>query len=185
MSGYEILLMLYSQIETSRQVKIPKNITFTQLHLLIQKLFNFDDYHNFEFQIPNQSADEDTVDLNDVKQTIDYTESDNIRISEVFDENKVALYVYDFGDNWEIVISKLEDIDYDNVTALITDYKGKYSPMDDIGGVFVFEEIMEAVGEGDDEDIKYILEDYGLKKGDLTKMDFEKKYKIGSRVRLM
>ena len=183
MSGYEINLLLYSNVETWRKVRIPKDISFKQLHALIQKLFGFKDYHNYEFQIPNEIPGEDEVDLNDLKRTVSYEDCEDVLISEVFDENQIALYVYDFGDNWEIVVHKLDDIDYSNKTALITGYKGKYNPVDDMGGIFVFEEIMEAIEE-DDEDLKYILDDYGLTRGDLTKMDFERKYKVGSRVRL-
>lgn len=184
MSGYEIRLMLYSNIETSRTVQIPKSINFKQLHMLIQKIFGFKDYHNYEFQIPNVNPGDEYFDLNNLKRTIGYEDTENVIISEVFDESHIAFYTYDFGDNWEIVVHKQKDINYKNKTALITDYTGKYNPIDDMGGIFVFEEIVEAANEGDDEDLIYILDDYGLTKGDLTKMDFEMKYNVGSRLRI-
>ncbi|SDA45264.1 plasmid pRiA4b ORF-3 family protein [Methanobrevibacter millerae] len=182
MSGYEIRLMLYSNIETSRTVQIPKSINFKQLHMLIQKIFGFKDYHNYEFQIPREIPGEDAVDLNSIKRTIGYEDTQSVIISEVFDEDEVVLYVYDFGDNWEIVVHKQKDIDYTNKTALITDYKGKYNPLEDMGGIFVFEEIVEAIEEN--ENLKYVLDEYCLTKGDLAKMDFERKYKVGSRLRI-
>lgn len=181
MAGYKIRLLLYSNIETWRELSIPKDINFKQLHTIIQKLFGFDDYHNYEFQIPHDLPDEDYVDLNNIIRTIDYADCENVDICEIFDQYSIALYVYDFGDNWEIIVQKLEDIDYDKKTALINDYHGKYNPIDNMGGLAVFEEIIEAIEEGE---VDYILEDYGLSKGDLSKMDFEKKYKIGSRIRI-
>ena len=46
----------------------------------------------------------------------------------------------------------------------------------------VFEEIMESIDEPDE--LEYVLSEYGLTKADLSKMDFEKKYKKGSRIRI-
>lgn len=181
MTGYKIRLVLYSNIETWRELDVPSSISFKQLHGIIQKVFGFEDYHNYEFKIPHKLPDKNYVDLNNIKMTISYENCENIGISEIFDEYSIILYVYDFGDNWEIIIEKVEDIDYDKKTVLITDYCGKFNPIDDMGGLDAFEEIVEAVEDGD---VDYILEDYGLERGDLSKMDFEKKYKIGSRIRI-
>lgn len=175
-------MILYSESETWRQVKIPGDISFLQLHLLIQKLFNFDDYHMWEFKVPAEIPGEDAVDLNNIIETVSYEEAQNRGIKAILDDNDIISYEYDFGSSWEIIIQKIDSIDYKNKTALITDYKGKYSPMDDIN-VFVFEEIMGAID--DEEDLEYIMEEYGLEKSDLTSMDFENKYEIGSRVRLI
>ena len=89
---------------------------------------------------------------------------------------------YDFGDSWEIIITKKSEIDYNYKTALITDYAGKYNPMDDLGGFMIFDEIMELID--DEEELDYVLEEYNLSRGDLSKMDFEKKYKKGSKIRI-
>ena len=183
MIGYDIKLFLYSQTETWRQIRIPSDINFKQLHGLIQKLFGFDDYHNWEFKVPAVIPDEDAVNLNDIIKSISSSEADKVTINELFDEYDVLLYEYDFGDSWEIVVHKISQADYDNKTALILDYKGKYNPMDDMGGCMVFDEIMEAVDE-DDEDLDFLLDDYGLTRSDLSGMEFEKKYKKGSKIRI-
>ena len=86
------------------------------------------------------------------------------------------------GDNWEIVITKKEDIEYSSKSAEITDYEGKYSPMDDMGGVMVFDEIMEYLD--DNASLEDILDDYGMDLSDLEKMDFEKRFKKGSQIKL-
>lgn len=180
MTGYEIRLVLYSQTETWREIQLP-DVTFKQLHGIIQKLFNFDDYHNYQFSIPEEIPGEDAVNLNRCVKTIGcYSEEENNPISEVFDEYDIILYEYDFGDCWEIIITKLEEIDYKNKTAVITDYSGRYSPMDDMGGVYVFDEIMKEISDGNFD----ILEEYGMTQGDLSKMEFEKRYRKGSRIRI-
>lgn len=179
MAGYEIRLLLLSSTQTWRTLNIPKDLSFKELHELIQKVFGFKNYHNFDFKVPYDCPDKDYVDLSRIIRTIDSEDCDKIPISEVFGEYQVVLYAYDFGDGWEIIIDKLDDIDYDENYALITDYAGKYNPLDDMGGVDVFDEIMDALG---DEDLEYILDDYGLTMSDLEKMDFEKAFMACSSV---
>lgn len=182
MDGYHFRLFLYSQTETWREIKIPKNINFKQLHLLIQEIFGFKDYHMWEFKVPFEIPDSDEVDLNNITRTISQEESETLNISEILDGCNVLLYEYDFGDSWEIIVYKLSDCDYNNKTALITDYCGKYNPMDDMGGVLTFDEIMQSLD--DEDELEYVLEDYGLTRQDLSKMDFENKYKKGSKIRI-
>lgn len=178
MTGYKILLQLYSNIETWRELIIPDNITFKQLHDIIQKVFGFKNYHMYNFQVPEKIPDEDAVDLNSIIQTIDHENSNDIKINKIVNDNSVLLYVYDFGDNWEIVISVMDEVDYDENTIVITDFKGKYNPLDDMGGIDVFEEIMACID--DEEDLFYVLDDYGMDMNDLDRMDFTKKFKKGS-----
>lgn len=181
MTGYDIRLILYGQTETWRDIRIPKNINFKQFHSLIQKIFGFEDYHNWMFKVPFEIPNSDEVDLNNIIKTISDSEADKINIYEIFDEFSVLLYEYDFGDSWEIIIFKQSECEYNNKMALIKDYGGKYNPKEDIGGV-VFDEVMELIEEG--ADLKFVLEEYGLTRSDLSKMDFEKKYKKGSKIRI-
>ena len=182
MSGYKLRLILYSSVEVYRELIVPDYITFKQLHGIIQKMFNFDDYHSWDFKVPKTLPDGESFDLNSAERSIYDDEVDTLTINEIFDENDVVVYNYDYGDDWEIIVYNIEKVDYNNKTALITDYVGKYSPMDDMGGVMVFDEIMEYID--DPEELEYALGEYGLTKGNLSKMDFEKKYKKGSRIRI-
>ena len=95
------------------------------------------------------------VDLGDIVKYISSDESE-IPLKNIFDKHNLLVYEYDFGDSWEIIITKTSEIDYENKTALITDYKSKYNPMDDIGGIMVFDEIMESID--DEEELEYVLD---------------------------
>ena len=181
MGGYKIRCILFSQTETWREVELPDDITFERLHSIIQKLFGFDDYHMWEFRILRDDPDSDQIDLYDVKRIIGYEEAHEVILSEVLNENNYLVYEYDFGDSWELFIEKIEDTDYKNKTALLTDYKGKYSPRDDMGGIGVFDIMVQALNDG--KNINRFLSEYGLE-GSIKPMDFEKKYKIGSRIRI-
>lgn len=179
MNGYEILLVLYCNTETWREIKIPGNINLKQFHKVIQKLFGFHDYHNWQFKIPAR-IDDEHVDLGDIVKYISSDDSE-IPLKNVFDKHDILIYEYDFGDSWEIIVNKTSEIDYENKTALIIDYNGKYNPMDDLGGPMIFDEVMESI---DEEELEYVLDEYNLSRGDLSKMDFEKKYKKGSRIKI-
>ena len=55
--------------------------------------------------------------------------------------------------------------------------------MDDMGGIMVYEEIMEEVNNG--EDIYDVADSYGIEEFEVKMyMDFEEKYEKGSRIRL-
>lgn len=178
MTGYKIVLQLYSNVETWRELIIPENITFKQLHDIIQKVFGFYNYHMYNFQVPEKIPDENAVDLNSIIQTIGHENSNDIKINKIVNDNSILLYVYDFGDNWEIVISVMDKVDYDENTAVITDFKGKYNPLGDMGGIDVFEEVMDCID--DEEDLFHVLDDYCMDMNDLDSMDFTKKFKKGS-----
>ena len=183
MGGYIIRMTLYSNIEVWREVEIPDDLTFERLNFIIQKLFGFRNRHIWEFRIPKESSKSDEVDLNNIKRTIDMKSSLRSKVRTVLEKQTVIDYIYDFGDEWEIIIQKLEKTKYKNKTALILDYEGRYNPMDDIGGVFAYEEIMEAVNDG--EDIYEVAEEYGINEYEVRNlMDFEYKYEKGSRIRL-
>ena len=171
MSGYEISISLDCKTEIWRILKIPKDINFLQLHNLIQKLFNFDDYHNWDFEIPNKN------DPSIRDRTIFMQTDDDVKIAEVFDEYNVIRYNYDYGDEWKFIIKKLDEINYDKKTALLVDYKCRYSPLEDMGGMIVFDQIMRNKDFAED-----VLEAYGLSRNSLSKMDIEKRYKKGSRM---
>ena len=167
MSGYEILISLECETELWRILKIPRDINFLQLHKLIQKLFNFDDYHSWDFKIP-----EDTN-----LKIITLDDAEDIKISEAFDNYDIVKYTYDYGDDWKFEIKKLDEIDYTKKTALLIDYKCKYGPLEDMGGKIVFDQIMQNIDFAED-----VLEAYGLSRRSLSKMDIEKKFRKGSRM---
>lgn len=182
MSGYKIRFILYSTVETYREVILPNYITFIQLHGVIQRLFNFDDYHSWMFKIPVTSDDDDTINLANIRDIISGEDAEKMSINQVLEDDDVLLYEYDFGDSWIIIVHKVENVEYEYKKAVITDYKGKYSPMDDMGGIMVFEELMEYADNRDE--LLEAMEEYDLTKGDLTKMDFEKRHKIGTKFRI-
>ncbi len=87
-----------------RRIQVPGTYTFWDLHVAVQDVMGWFDYHLHEFEIHNPGKDR-------IEQIgIPYDEFDdgivviggwNRRIARYFsEENNFAAYRYDFGDNW-------------------------------------------------------------------------------------
>lgn len=120
-----------------RRVIIPDQITFFELHKIIQILFDWDDAHLHGFHIPSDDIvidDEGGFDpwgnhYNDFDTNIDF----------FFKNYKWIRYIYDFGDDWrhKINIEKYES-DYEERSPKLVKYKGD-NFMEDSGGVWNWE----------------------------------------------
>ena len=139
-----------------RRVLIEDDMTYKSLHYIIQNLFEWQESHLYEFVSKNRTyMDEDFKD--------DLFESESFDVSRYIvseDLKKVGdkiSYVYDFGDDWEHEI-KLEAIlekDEDEYYPKCIKGKGR-GPMEDIGGIWAYNEIIRAHKEDD----KQILDDF-------------------------
>ena len=98
-----------------RRILISNHANFYELHLTIQKFFNWDNYHVHEFHFlhnrnPNHEIrllgldpggkipddmDADFLSYHDAQEN-------EVRLCDVFSKNRRTLgYLYDFGDSWE------------------------------------------------------------------------------------
>jgi hypothetical protein len=185
-----------------RRIQVEKNITFHQLHLVIQNIFNWLDYHLHEFEINekvklvdmNHESYEDMSDMPSflgIPQPKEYNEHDiklNKYIKKVGD---TIVYTYDFGDNWEhtIKLEKILDLDSKKTYPNIVTGR-KVAPFEDCGGIWGWEElckIMEGKAVDIDEEYKKELLEHHPKfdPNEFGKEDIEdinenfKEYKYG------
>ncbi len=134
-----------------RRIQVPETYTFWDLHVAIQDAMGWLDYHLHQFEIIDSKKGE--------KVTIGIPSEDDIgygwetlagwrqRISDYFSlENKVADYVYDFGDNWNHRIIMEKVLPRDKNTNYPTCIKGRRAgPPEDCGGVWGYAEFLEAI----------------------------------------
>ncbi len=141
MMGYDIKLRLKDfRPLTWRDIIIPRNITFKDLHNIIQIIFDFEDCHFYNFRVPNTNFE--VYDLNRCDPFGDELDSNTTKISKYFDKYSKFEYNYDFGDNWKITIEIKKKIKYDKDYVTIKRFKGKYNPIEDIGGPYDFGEMV-------------------------------------------
>jgi hypothetical protein len=112
-----------------RRIDVPENYTFLDLHNAIQAVMKWDDYHLHEFEMPNPKTGKpqrigtegDEFEVFDDEPLVSEKRA---KISDYFTlENKVAMYIYDFGDNWEVrvrlerILPRKEGVEYPICTA--------------------------------------------------------------------
>ena len=127
-----------------RRILVPGNTTLLRLHDILQIVMGWEDYHlhmyNIEGLIYGDPADDEYGDLG----TLDEV---NYKLSQViYAEGQRFTYEYDFGDSWDhtLLVEKIlppaEGVRYPLCL------KGKRAcPPEDVGGVWGYENFMEAI----------------------------------------
>lgn len=142
MKGYDIKIRLdnYRPL-TWRDLIIPENITFKDLHNIIQVVYGFYDCHLYSFS--SNSFDYTIEDLGLSQMSFgEMIDSSTTYIDDYFTNLDIINYEYDFGDGWSFTIEIKKVVDYDKKYPTIKRFKGKYNPIDDCGGVYGLSEIV-------------------------------------------
>lgn len=128
-----------------REVQIPANFNFEQLHQVIQTLFGWDNSHMWQFEATPYShgyrigPHMEDIGLGDGPTDI----ADETPVTKVLKNPKDKMvYVYDFGDDWVHDISVKEVLDVKTGHPVCLKWKSD-NPMEDIGGIWGFEEFRE------------------------------------------
>lgn len=132
--GIFVLKLTVRDIEPPiwRRIRIRSGTSLSRLHLTIQALMEWENYHLYQFQIDEKihgPALEDD-DLHEKRESV------RIRLSTVFKEGlDTIVYEYDFGDGWEIEI-KLEEVMPMAEQAETVKCVGgaRHGPLEDSGG---------------------------------------------------
>ncbi|KXA90697.1 hypothetical protein AKJ39_03535 [candidate division MSBL1 archaeon SCGC-AAA259J03] len=143
-----------------RRIQVPENYSFWDLHVAIQDVMGWLDYHLHEFELIDPSSG--------MERRIGLPHEEFPRvlagweqaIAEYFtEEGQTVDYVYDFGDNWEHkvelekILPREENVDYPRCI------KGKRAcPPEDCGGVWGYEEFLKIIDDPDHEDHEEMLE---------------------------
>ncbi len=152
-----------------RRVLVEDDMTYKSMHMIIQDIYDWYGGHLHEFITANRN-------YTDLEFGNDFGEDENkFTIGEDLREigDKIA-YVYDFGDDWEHEI-KLEDIlesDEDAYYPKCVKGKGR-GPLEDIGGIWAYNTIVEAYKKGNKETLDefYVDEDFDPMEFDLAKVN--------------
>jgi len=145
-----------------RRVLVESDYTFYDLHNIIQHIFNWQDYHMYEFygNFGNYCSGELIEEDYGYNNLRNYP-SDDITLDMEFKNEKDKIkYTYDFGDDWnhEIVVEKI----------LVFDDKERYpkctagrrnGPMEDCGGIWGYSEIVYALENDDYIDVQHLLDE--------------------------
>lgn len=148
-----------SDPKITRTVAIPTDLTFADLHKVIQAAMPWDDYHLHEFCFPKrrlfivQERGDPMFPRGDEEMEGDMLVAD-------FHGEKFE-YIYDFGDDWVHDITWLKDIpDYDHDYPKVLKYTGE-APPEDCGGIAGYAELLEILADPENRDHDDMKEWYG------------------------
>jgi len=144
-----------------RRIQVPETYTFWDLHVAIQDVMGWSDYHLHQFKVIDPVT-KTRVDIGIPDEQDDYYEiltGWKQKIPDYFTgENKKAGYTYDFGDNWNhtVLLEKILRREKGVACPICIDGQ-RACPPEDCGGVGGYEEFLEIIMDPGDERYKEML----------------------------
>lgn len=148
--AFELIVSLDLEVyKAERRLIVPADMKFAQFHKVLQYVFDWKNYHLYDFTIIDEKTKKAVVRMVSTEEDLEYDESavlmDGHTLAEFLPEHKQMLYTYDMGDSWEHIIQLVRVIEeYDGELPYLLEASGQ-TPPEDVGGVggFVsFREIM-------------------------------------------
>lgn len=163
-----------------RRIQVPKTYTFWDLHVAIQDAMGWLDYHLHEFEIVDPSTGlMVNIGIPDEEFDRDVLPGWKQKIADYFSmENPKAVYIYDFGDYWEHKIQLEKILPREKGVNYPVCIKGKRAcPPEDCGGVWGYEELLEALKkpahERHEELLEWLGEDFDPEHFDVNEVSFD------------
>ena len=151
-----------------RLVLVPRTITLTKLHLVIQAAFGWGHSHLHEFIAGDGERYGSADPMYDAPGSIN---SENVRLATVLRTSTLS-YVYDFGDYWDhrITVEKTHPADPFITLPLCIGGAGA-TPPEDCGGVPCYADFVWAMGDPDDPEHAHMVEWIGVDAWDPAAFD--------------
>jgi hypothetical protein len=135
-----------------RRVLVEDDITYFGLHEVIYDIFDWYDTHLHEFITPSKMYAIPESELEDTENEYEHSINEDLKAP----KDKIR-YIYDFGDYWEHEIVLEDILEREEGVYYPRCIKGKgCGPLEDIGGIWAYNEIVKAYKDGD----KKILDQY-------------------------
>ena len=145
-----------------RRVDVPADFPLRRLHDVIQAVFDWVGYHRHQFEIDDRIYGAPEHDDGDLEGTRLYSDR-NIRLGALLDRGvERFVYRYDFGDDWEHVVTVERVLDpEDGVDYPILVDGARRAPPEDCGGPPGFEAFLEAMRDEAHEEHEAMMGWYG------------------------
>jgi len=138
--AFELLVTLDLEIyKATRRLIVPADLAFSKLHKLLQNVFDWKNYHLYDFTVFDGKTAEPVATLVPDEETLDYDDRAVLiaehKLSDYFPQYKYMLYTYDMGDSWEHQIELVQVIDEHNAESPYLLEAVGQTPPEDVGGV--------------------------------------------------
>ena len=139
--AFELFVTLDLDVyKATRRLIVPADIDFFRLHDILQTIFDWDNYHLYDFTILGDSILDPAARLVPFEEDLDYDPDAILMdkqtlLSDFLPKYEHLIYTYDMGDNWEHEIELVRVIDeHDEESPYLLEAEGQ-SPPEDVGGV--------------------------------------------------
>jgi len=148
--AFELLVTLNLEIyNATRRLIVCADMDFQRLHEVLQEVFNWKNYHLFDFAVYDNKAGEPCAYLVPNEESLLYYDNavllNGCKLSEYLSMQSRIAYTYDMSANWTHEIKLVRIIDeYRNDSPYLLEASGQTPPEDvgGIGGFIAFREIM-------------------------------------------
>lgn len=143
--AFELRITLDLEIyKAERSIIVPADMSFIDFHKVVQRIFEWRNYHLYDFTVYDQESGKSKIRLVLNEENLGYDNSavvmKDYKLEDVLIENKKMVYTYDFGDNWEHDVELIQLIEeYDGELPYLLEAKGQ-TPPEDVGGIGGFVE---------------------------------------------
>lgn len=130
-----------------REVVIPADFNFSQLHFVIQAVTGLCNCHLWQFQRQAYNPDlQIGIPAGGGYGLDEWThDADKTPVTGFLSKKGDKLeYVYDFGDDWIFVVSVIEIMDRGDEVAVCTKWKCEFQPIENCGGVWAYLQLRDA-----------------------------------------
>jgi hypothetical protein len=124
-----------------RRIEVPGQITLFKLHVVLQVVMGWTNSHLHQFIIDKTYYGEPDPEFDD------WIDENRVKLSQLpLEEKSKFIYEYDFGDSWkhELRIEKILQVS-DVKKAPICLKGSRACPPEDIGGIWGYEDFLEAI----------------------------------------
>jgi len=148
--AFELLATLDLEVyKATRRIIVPADLEFSRLHKVLQSVFNWGDYHLYDFIVFADNEDQPAIRLVPSEDDLEYDEKAILVTGHILSEFlpgcKSMRYTYDMGDNWEHEIQLVRVIDEcDKESPYLLEANGQ-TPPEDVGGVGGFANFREII----------------------------------------
>ena len=152
------ITLLESKPPIWRRVLVSSDVTFEELHVVIQIAMGWMGGHLHEFRMGRDiSIGDPALDEGYGPQILD--DRTTLLHNMLKREKQKLNYLYDFGDGWEHQVLLERILPYNDKTILPHCVKGKRAcPPEDVGGVWGYEEFLDAINDSSHPDHEDMLD---------------------------
>jgi len=140
-----------------RRFLVPSSVTLHRLHLILQDVMGWSNYHLYRFQIGREEYGEPHPD-NEFNE-LNFKNSRRTKLRQVVTKKRdVFRYEYDFGDSWEHMLLVEDILEYQPDMRYPVCLTGERAcPPEDCGGPYGYAELLETISDPEHEDYHDML----------------------------